>query len=78
MKIRTLISGNHGTGAFDVGVELDFDSDYVRKLLVNGLAEPLDEQAQNFLAKPDQHDPYVSAAYQKIAEELQAAAAQGE
>jgi hypothetical protein len=70
MRVRTLIEGDHGGSHFQIGEELSFDSDYVRKLLVNGLAEPLDDHAQEFMGKTDQHDKYVSAALQAVAAEL--------
>lgn len=70
MKIKTLISGNHGGGSFQAGEELAFDSEYTRKLLVNGLAEPLDEDAIGFMARTEEHAQYFSAAYQNIAAEL--------
>lgn len=70
MRIRTLISGNHGGGSFEAGDELAFDSEYIRKLLVNGLAEPVDEDATLFMSQTDKHERYASASYQAIAAEL--------
>jgi hypothetical protein len=70
MRIRALINGNHGGGEFQAGDELPFDSDYIRKLLVNGLAEPLDEDAIGFMARTHQHEEYQSTAFQNLAAEL--------
>ncbi len=76
MKIRALINGNHGGGEFQAGDELAFDSDYIRKLLVNGLAEPLDEDAIGFMSRTHQHEEYQSVAFQNLAAELAQAQAE--
>lgn len=70
MKVRVLAGGSHAGITYEPGAELEGDSDHMRELLVNGLAEPLDESAQGFMARTQDHEPYVKASYQAVKAEL--------
>jgi hypothetical protein len=70
MRIRALIGGNNGSRSFQPGEELDGDTEFNRKLLANGVAEPLDEQAQALLEKPEVMERYLSLPLQLLADNL--------
>lgn len=72
MKVKVLTEGSYSGMPYSAGDELTGDSDHLRELLVNGLAEPLDEPASAFLARTQDHEPYVKASYQAIKSELDA------
>lgn len=51
MKAKVLISSCFdGSKTHKVGDEIDTDSEFVRRLLINGGAEPADEAAEALLA----------------------------
>ena len=62
MKMKMLVDGNDGTKAYKPGDTYTGDSEWARRVLVNGLAEPLDEAAKKIAASAVQLDRYQSAA----------------
>jgi hypothetical protein len=70
MRIRALIGGNDGTQGFQPGDELTGDTEFNRRLLANGVAEPLDEQAQALLEKPELMERYITLPLQRLADNL--------
>ena len=67
MKLKTLCVGNDGSRHHEAGAEIDGDSDHFRRLLVNGLAEPLDDAARAIAADPAQIARHGSAALREAA-----------
>lgn len=50
MKVKAKISGFDGTKSFAPGDDLAGDGEYLRSLLANSLADPIDEAAKAFVA----------------------------
>lgn len=74
MKSKILCDGNDGTKAITAGSEYDGDSEWHRRMLINGLAEPLDEQAKKIAAHPGHKEAYGSAALKAVADNVTVAA----
>jgi len=70
MKIRLLGDGNDGSRHIVAGSEYEGDSDWVRRLLINGHAEPLDDQAHAIVKHPEQITRYKSDALTESAKSL--------
>lgn len=70
MKARLLCEGNDGARHYAAGDEYTGDGEWIRRLLINGLAEPLDEQAKTLVATPAQVERYGSAVHKSAADSL--------
>lgn len=75
MQSKAKISGHDGQHAYAAGDTLEVDSEHHRGLLVNGLAEPLDDAAERVANDPAQRARYASPALAALTAEI--AAAQG-
>ncbi len=67
MKAKIRVSGTDGNDHYEVGATVERDSEWLRKLLVNGLAEPLDEQATELCGNVAQADRYHSETLTSLA-----------
>lgn len=70
MKAIILSEGNDGHKSYKPGDEYVGDSEWLRKLLVNGLATPLDDEASKVIASNAQIERYGSAELVAVAREL--------
>lgn len=70
MKAKALCDGNDGVVAYKAGDELDRDGEHLRQLIVNGLAEPLDDTARELAADPKALERYASPVLQAAAREI--------
>jgi len=70
MKSISRVSGNDGHQSYDVGDAIERDSEWHRRMLCNGLAEPQDDAATKIAADPAQRARYASTALQTRAREL--------
>lgn len=67
MKAKVRVSGTDGNDHYDKDATVDRDSEWLRKLLANGLAEPLDEQARDLCEDPAQIERYRSETFTALA-----------
>lgn len=70
MKAKMLCEGNDGTAHISAGDECARDSEWLRRQLVNGLAEPLDDAAKALCASADSIERYRSPALIAAAREM--------
>lgn len=70
MRAIILCEGNDGHRPYKPGDEYVGDSEWLRKQLVNGLATPLDEEAQKVIASPQQLERYGDQGLANSAREL--------
>lgn len=49
MRLKTKLSGFDGSRSYERGTELEGPSEHNLRLLFNGAAEPLDDEAKNFV-----------------------------
>lgn len=70
MWARALVDGNDGTQHIKAGTDCRRDSEWLRRLLVNGLAEPLDGEARSVCIDPLQIERHANAALVARAKEL--------
>jgi hypothetical protein len=68
MKFRILVSGNDGSKPVKPDDVIERDSDWARRMLVNGCAEPLDEAAKSVVANKDQIARYRSNVLIRVAQ----------
>lgn len=54
MKVKALASGFDGKKAHEAGATLEGNSDYIKRALFNGAAEPLDKEAKDYLKQKDE------------------------
>lgn len=73
MKAKLLCDGNDGSKSYKAGDEYEGDGEFIRRMLVNGLADPLDDAAQKIVASDHQRDRYRSAALTEQAKEIRPA-----
>jgi hypothetical protein len=78
MKIRTIADGHDGVKTYDPGATLEGNSDHIRMLLFNNLAEPLDAEAKKFVADKDnlsdkeaKVNPHYSEAHMELSRNLE-------
>jgi hypothetical protein len=80
MKVRAFTDGNDGTSdkGYETGAVLEGNSDHIRRLLFNNLAEPLDSEAKKFVADKDKLsdkeakvNPYYSEAHMELSRNLE-------
>lgn len=72
MKAKLLTGGNDGSKHYDAGDTYEGDGEWIRKLLVNGLADPLDDEAKAIAESEFQQQRHGSAALKAAAAEIQA------
>ena len=70
MKAKLLCDGNDGSKSYAVGDTYEGDGEFIRKLLVNGLAEPLDAAAEKIAGNDYQKERYRSTAHAGLAKEM--------
>lgn len=70
MKMKLLVDGNDGTKAYKAGDTYTGDSEWARRVLVNGLAEPLDDTAKAIAGSNNQLERYGDVTLGAIAETL--------
>lgn len=70
MKATIRCDGTDGIRSYKPGDEYVGDSEWLRKKLVNGLAEPADEEANKVVSNPGQIERYGSATLVKVARDL--------
>jgi hypothetical protein len=58
MKAKLIGTGSDGSRSYNTGDECNHDSDWLRRMLVNGLAEPMDEAALSVIRSKDQIERY--------------------
>lgn len=49
MKVKTTVDGFDGVKSYKVGAILEGNTEHVQRLLFNGLATPLDNEAKDFV-----------------------------
>ena len=69
MKAKLLCDGNDGSKSYVTGDTYEGDGEFIRKLLVNGLAEPLDAAAEKIVASDHQKERYRSTALSALTKE---------
>lgn len=75
MKFQARGNGSAGGVAYEHGDVLEGDSEFARRMLVNGVFKPLDERAEHFYKAGAKHPEFISAALVGLAAELDAAEA---
>jgi hypothetical protein len=63
MKAQIRVSGTDGQDHYERDAVVERDSEWLRRLLVNGLAEPQDDQATAICTTPAQVERYRSETY---------------
>ena len=58
MKMKMFVDGNDGIKAYTAGDTYTGDSEWARRVLVNGLAEPLDDAAKAIAGNAKQKERY--------------------
>lgn len=71
MRARVKIDGNDGITSYKAGDELARDGTYIRGLLVNGLAVPLDAEAEAIVASDTARERYHRPELRAVARELE-------
>jgi type IV secretory pathway VirD2 relaxase len=70
MKAKLLCDGNDGSDYYEAGKVYTKDTEWIRRLLVNGLADPMDRQAEAIAADKDQKSQHSSRALKAAAKQL--------
>lgn len=70
MRARLLTQGNDGEQHYEAGAEYVGSSEWIRRMLVNGLAEPLDDVAKAVVDNPERHPELISGALRAEAQVL--------
>lgn len=70
MRAKLLCSGNDGSRSYEAGDEYEGDGDWIRRLLVNDLATPLDAAALAIVESPEQQERHHSATLKASAAQL--------
>lgn len=74
MKAKLRAAGYDGSRAYNDGDEYDGDGEWIRRQLINGLANPLDDAARKICDSDHQRERYRSQALTEAAKELRPAA----
>jgi hypothetical protein len=69
MQMKLLADGNDGHRAYKAGDTFDGDSEWARRMLINGLAAPIDARAKEIAASDLQKARYGSTALASAAAE---------
>lgn len=67
MKMKLLVDGNDGLEARAAGSEYTLKTDWGMRMLANGLAEPMDDEATAFVANEGRMNTCHSTAYVEAA-----------
>jgi hypothetical protein len=70
MKIKLLGSGNDGHEHYEAGTTYEEDNEWARRLLVSGMAEPMDKEARELVESEDMQSRYFSKEIHAAAQEL--------
>lgn len=73
MKAVLRVDGNDGSRGYSAGATYEGDGEWIRKQLINGLADPADDDAAKVVASAHQRERYRNASLIAAAKEIRPA-----